>query len=484
LDEKHTRQIRTMFLKWCGSEPEQMERMPVSGSSRIYFRLSTLEKSAVAVYNDDIRENEAFISYGRHFKEKRLPVPEIYGVSDDKATYLQEDLGDHTLFSFIKDNAEKGDYPPEAVLYYQRVLEWLPQFQINGHQGLDYSKAYPRQAFDEQSMRWDLNYFKYYFLKLANISFDEQELENDYDTFVKFLLNAPSDYFLYRDFQSRNIMIKEGQPYFIDFQGGRRGALQYDLASLLYDAKAKIPNDIRKMLFDHYLNNLKAMKHVDDDLFIQYYHGFVLIRIMQAMGAYGFRGFYERKTHFLQSIPPALNNLRFLLGEMDSPIKIPHLNSVLNDLVDAPALKKYVRGFYNKNPLNIELMSFSYLKGLPGDKHGNGGGFLFDCRCIHNPGRYERYKHLNGRDNEVKEFLKQDGEADEFLKHAYLMVEQAVEKYLDRNFEHLFIGFGCTGGQHRSVYCTEEMKNHLKEKYGDQVQIYLKHREQEIEEKI
>jgi aminoglycoside/choline kinase family phosphotransferase len=470
--------ISDMFEKWSGTAAQGIQQLPQSGSYREYYRISGLQSSAMGVFNEDIKENIAFINFSKHFKSQGINVPEIYDVSNDKVSYLIEDLGDLTLFAFIQQQRKDAEMPDEVIHLYKKIVSTLPQLQIEAGKGLNYDDCYPRAAFDKQSMMWDLNYFKYYFLKLAKISFDEQLLEDDFQTFSDFLLGEKSDYFLYRDFQSRNIMIKNGELYFIDYQGGRKGALQYDLASLLNDSKANIPEKMKEEMLEHYLYAVEKIQPVDRQSFRQYYKGFVLIRLMQAMGAYGFRGFYERKTHFLQSIPFALKQLLYILDDLNLPVKVPHLIGVLNQLIDSPELKRYGKVFKNQVHLTVTIHSFSYKVGLPADESGNGGGFIFDCRCMHNPGRYEAYKTLTGKDPEVAEFLKKEKEVETFLQNAFQMVDQSVERYLERRFLHLQVNFGCTGGQHRSVYCAERLKEHLHQRFQQQLIIRIIHREQ------
>ncbi len=389
--------------------------------------------------------------------------------------YIQEDLGNTTLYQYIKDVHKGFEYPDELVELYKNVIDTLLRFQLEGSDGFDYSYCYPRAAFDEQSMMWDLNYFKYYFLKLAKISFDEQALEDDFLKFSKFLLQARHDYFLYRDFQSRNVMIRENQAYFIDYQGGRKGALYYDLASLLYDAKAEIPQEIRIELRDYYIDKLSIYQAVDKEEFNAYYSAYVLIRIMQAMGAYGFRGFYEKKTHFLQSIPLAIKNLDYLLNTVEMPTHVPELWRVLQSVCQSEELMQFSN---QDKKLTISIFSFSFRKGIPLDDSGNGGGFVFDCRAIHNPGRYDEYINLTGRDEPVINFLRNEKEMVNFLNSIFPLVDASVEKYIERGFSNLMVSFGCTGGQHRSVYSAEMLAAHVKAKYN--INITLNHREQGI----
>ncbi len=477
---KDNQTLKRTFENWSGEKAERITTIPQSGSYREYYRMRGKSKVAIGVYNEDLKENKAFLSFTKHFYSAGLPVSEVLAETDDGKMYLLSDLGNESLFDFVQNKRKQvGVFPGSGINAYKKALAILPEFQIRASRDLDYSVCYPRAAFDKQSMRWDLSYFKYYFLKLAKIPFDEQLLENEYKKFTKHLLSADSEYFLYRDFQSKNIMMVDENPYFIDYQGGRKGALQYDVASILYDSKANIPADIKDILLDYYLEILKDYLKFDREKWIRYYRSFVLIRLMQAMGAYGFRGFYERRTQFLKSIPYALKQLDYILNNDLFPRGFKYLESVLRSLTESKQLLKYRRKFDTLVPLNIEIVSFSYHEGLPVNTYGHGGGFIFDCRGIHNPGRYERFKDKNGMDREVMDFLHAGGEADEFLHNSIQLVEQTVDKYLNREFKHLQIAFGCTGGQHRSVYCAERMAENLREKYEDKINIKLIHREQE-----
>jgi aminoglycoside/choline kinase family phosphotransferase len=467
-------EIIQLFENHFNEKADSVEMLPGSGSYREYCRLINANRTVVGAFNSDIKENTAFLSFTSHFIKNGIPVPKVYAVSSDLKKYLLEDLGDTTLFDFLSSTREKEGFSENIISEYKKVLKELPKIQIVAGKNLDYSVCYPRAAFDKTSMMWDLNYFKYYFLKLAKIQFDEQALEDDFQLFTDYLLSADSDYFLYRDFQSRNVMLKDDKVYFIDYQGGRRGALQYDLASLLYDGKADIPESIRQQLFDLYVAELKKYIPVNDADFAAYFKGFVLIRIMQAMGAYGFRGFYEKKEHFLKSIPYALKNLEFLLKSVKLPIELPELFSVLNQLIHSEVLKEIGQ---TKSNLTITITSFSYKNGYPADPSGNGGGHVFDCRAINNPGRYPEYKTLTGKDLEVQEFLEQKSEIGIFLNAAKLIVDQSVKTYLERKFSHLSVSFGCTGGQHRSVYSAEKIAEHLKNNFP--VNVVLNHREQQ-----
>ena len=468
--------LRGLFYDWAGEEPDLLLPLAPSGSNRVYYRLKKGDKSAIGAFNPDRKENEAFIGFSRHFYSKDLPVPEIYAVGPDGLLYLQEDLGFTTLYSYL---LQKGDYFPDYLIrIYKRVVEQLARLQVEGGEGLDYSLCYPRAAFDKQSMIWDFNTFKYYFLRLADVPFDEQLLENDMEQFAEYLLQADSSHFMFRDFQTRNIMIRSGEPYFIDYQGGRRGALQYDLASLLYQAKANIPDDIRLELLEHYMDSLEQMLPVDRQQFVEYYYAFVLVRSIQVLGTYGFRGLYERKEYFINSIPFALRNLKWLFDNQKLAVKLPELEQALQRLIASKRFEPFDRIKGASSLLTVRINSFSYNKnGIPPDPTGNGGGFVFDCRFIHNPGRYEPYKKLTGRDEAVINFLKHHSQANDFMNDVFRIVDAAVEDYIDRSFTSLIVNFGCTGGQHRSVYAADTLVNHLKEKYG--VRVELNHIEQE-----
>ncbi|MDQ2178532.1 phosphotransferase [Marinifilum sp. D714] len=466
-----------LFEKWAQDKVIETELLPQSGSYREYIRIIGEKRTVLGAYNADLKENHAFISFSKHFLSKNLPVPEIYHQDDENGLYLLQDLGKTTLFDYILNLRVGEGFATDLVLIYKKIISQLVRFQVEGGEGLDFSACYPRDSFDKQSMIWDLHYFKYYFLKLAKIPFDEQLLENDFQKFSDYLLDAPRDYFLYRDFQSRNIMLVNGEPWFIDYQGGRRGALQYDLASLLYDAKADLPQEVRDELFDHYLQEIKKVQEVDLKAFESFFQGYVLIRIMQAMGAYGFRGFYERKEHFLKSIPYALKNLKTILGRLDMPVELPELTKALNEVVDSEFLQQV--GQEEEVKLHVEINSFSYRRGIPLDKSTNGGGFVFDCRAIHNPGRYQEYVEMTGKDQPVIDFFKKKSEMDEFLTSVCAIVDMSVDKYIKRKFTNLQVSFGCTGGRHRSVFSAESLAKHLREKFD--VNISLRHIEREIE---
>lgn len=465
--------LQQLYKEWAGEAPLSISLLPPSGSYRSYYRMTSSNTSALGAVNYDVSENIAFIEFSRFFDSHGLRVPKIFAVDDKKECYLLEDLGNQTLFDLLSTQRHGLDIPDNITSFYKESLKQLIRFQLKGRE-LDFSLCYPRASFDKQSMMWDLHYFKYYFLKLATIPFDEQLLENDFNKFAESLLKADGDYFMYRDFQSRNIMVVNDKPAFIDYQGGRKGPLQYDLASLLFDAKADLPHAFREELLNHYIALLSEEIAVDEVLFRKHYHGFVLIRTMQAMGAYGFRGFYEKKEHFLQSIPFAIQNLKYVLKQLPIEEEFPMLHKALTDVSNSKRLLEIA----GESKLTVTINSFSYKRGIPVDFSGNGGGYVFDCRAIHNPGRYPEYKEKTGKDPEVIAFFAQEPEMDEFLNNVYKMVNRSVEKYISRGFKHLMVNFGCTGGQHRSVFCAEELAKHLRKNYP--VKTNLKHLEQEM----
>src|ERR1700723_776604 len=346
----------------------------LGGSGRKIVRLASDAVSTIGILYGVREENAAFLEFSRHFRKHGLPVPEIYAEDLSQGAYLEEDFGDTSLFDFLSENRAGEKIAPAAVEAYRKVVAVLPRFQIEAGRDLDYSVCYPRGSFDRQSIAWDLNYFKYYFLRLAGGPFNEQDLEHDFGRLTKFLLSADRDYFMYRDFQSRNIMLRDGQPFFLDYQGGRKGALQYDIASLLYDAKADLPPELRQELLDHYLDCLAGFISLKRDAFMEHYYAFVYVRILQALGAYGFRGFYERKAHFLQSVPYALKNLRWLAEHVKLPIALPALLDALERMSSSEKLQQTAAPAAG---LVVHIFSFSFHHSMPTDESGNGGGFVF-----------------------------------------------------------------------------------------------------------
>ena len=469
----NTELLAQLYQSYTGEAPTSIEPLPGAGSNRKYFRLKGKE-SLIGVYGTSTEENRAFIYMARHFSQKGLPVPRILAEAADQSAYLQDDLGDISLFQFIKQGRESGNFSDEETNILKRTIRLLPQIQFEGSKEMDFSYCYPLATFNHRSVLWDLNYFKYCFLKATGLEFQENLLEDDFERMADTLLQIEPQVFMYRDFQSRNIMIREEKTYFIDFQGGRKGPFYYDVASFLWQAKANYPDSLRQELLDEYLDALRPYHAIDKEQFLTTLRHFVLFRTLQVLGAYGFRGYFEKKAHFIQSVPYAIENLRQLL-ETDFP-EYPYLCLMLRKLTELPQFAS----IRNRRKLTVRVMSFSYKKGIPEDPSGNGGGYVFDCRAVHNPGKYEQYKQLTGRDKPVIDFLEQDGEILQFLEHVDALADAHVQRFLERGFTNLSICFGCTGGQHRSVYSAEHVAHHLNEKFG--VRIRLIHREQHIEQ--
>jgi aminoglycoside/choline kinase family phosphotransferase len=446
----------------------------LGGSGRNIIRLSNEQATAIGILYGVREENVAFVEFSRTFRRHGLPVPEIYAEDLAHGAYLEQDLGDITLYDFLFANRAGDEISPEVMEAYSRVVEVLPRFQVEARHDINYKVCYPRTSFDRQSIAWDLNYFKYYFLRLAGIPFNEQALENDFARLTKFLLGADRDYFLYRDFQSRNVMLVEDSPFFLDYQGGRKGALQYDIASLLFDSKADLPPQLREQLLDHYLDTLAGFIPLQREEFLHYYYGYVYVRMMQALGAYGFRGFYERKSHFLQSVPYALKNIRWLLHNATLPIQLPALMAALTSMLASETLQDVAAESDN---LTVRITSFSFHRGLPKDDTGHGGGFVFDARSLPNPGREEAFKPLTGRDVPVAEYLERQESVQQYFSNVVSLVDAAISNYQGRGFKYLAVSFGCTGGQHRSVYLAEQLAKHLRERNG--LDVVVKHRELE-----
>src|SRR6267378_195933 len=462
--------LKKLFEQHFHAPPDHLVALQgdLGGSGRKIIRLSNEKTSAIGILYGVREENAAFLEFSKHFRRHGLPVPEIYAEALNQGAYLEEDLGDTTLFEFLSKNRSGGNIAPEVVEAYRKVVAVLPRFQVEAGRDLNYEVCYPISSFDRQSIAWDLNYFKYYFLRLAGIPFNEQALEDDFGRFTDFLLSAPRDYFLYRDFQSRNIMLRHGQPFFVDYQGGRQGALQYDIASLLYDAKADLPPDLRQQLLDHYLDSLARFIRLDREAFMRHYYAYVYIRILQALGAYGFRGFYERKAHFLQSVPYALKNLRWLLQHVRLPVPLPAMMDAFKGMLASEKLQGLATDADN---LVVRIFSFSFHHGLPKDESGNGGGFIFDGRNLPNPGREERFKSLTGKDAPVIDYLNQQESVHQFLASVYSLVDSSLGNYQQRGFKNLMVSFGCTGGQHRSVFLAEQLARRLRARNGLQVAV-------------
>ncbi len=465
--------IVALFTQTFGGPPERVTRLAADGSQRAYYRLAGgAPGSVVGAHGPEPEENRAFLSFSRALRGAGLPVPEIHAADEGLGIWLEEDLGDTTLFAALSDaRAGGGAFPASVLACYEQVVELLPRFQVDGARAVDFADAYPRAAFDEQSMLWDLNYFKYHFLKLAHVPFREQRLENDFRRLVDHLLATDTGYFLYRDFQSRNIMLREGRPWFVDYQGGRRGAAQYDVASLLYDAKADLPEDVRAHLLERYLAAFTAHAGGDRARFLETYNGYVLIRIMQAMGAYGYRGFFERKPRFLESVPYAARNVARLL-ETGLPVELPEVEAVFRHIVQAWAGRR--SPLESPRGLHVHVSSFSYRDGLPEDDAGHGGGFVFDCRSLSNPGRLAELSGLVGTQPGIATFLEALPETDAFWKHVLALVEAHIANFRQRNFSDFSVAFGCTGGQHRSVYFADRLARHVRERHPD-VTVDIRH---------
>lgn len=456
--------LKNLYEKTFGVFPNSIIPLTQAGSNRRYFRLSG-PQTVVGVVGCSADENKAFIYLDNHFNSKGLPVPRMIAVSEDNMAYLLEDLGDITLFDCR-----------ESVELLKKAVHALPNFQYKGADGLDFARCYPVSDFDRQAILWDLNYFKYCFLNTTGIPYLEGKLEEDFHRLAAKLSANPQATFMYRDFQSRNVMIKDGEPYFIDFQGGRRGPAEYDLVSFITQARAAYPEAVKDVLIDTYIESASRYVVIDPIKFRERLRLFALLRNLQVLGAYGFRGKFERKSHFLKSIPPALAGLEKLL---EKPFEeYPYLTDLLHRMVKM-ALPKVATG-KTESTLTVTVTSFSYKKGIPEDSSGNGGGFVFDCRGMENPGRYEEYRSITGLDRPVIEFLERKGEILNFIDHCFNLVDPSVECYDRRGFSSLMVSFGCTGGQHRSVYAAQKMAEHIKNKYPH-VKVHLLHREQKID---
>ncbi len=464
-------ELNELVEQFTTNKPDRVEKLPQSGGDRVYFRIFAKDQTYIATYNTNVEENKTFIYCTNHFRSQGLPMPEILGVNEAQSIYLQQDLGTQSLL----DKLEELGYTDEVYQLYQTTLQHLSQVQIMGHNGFDYDQCLTAKEFGKQAMLSDLLYFKYYFLDTLKLPYDKQALLNDFDTLSSYLDNSGDKYFMYRDFQSRNVMVKERSIFFIDYQGGMKGALQYDVASLLWQAKANLPQKWKEQLLDEYMDETEKnlLSVIDRPMFVSQYNGYVLIRLLQVLGAYGFRGLFERKAHFLSSIPLALKNLAFFLSNHKINVETPELNKMLTAIAASDIAERFETVKANEaTPLVVSIFSFSYKQNIPVDNTGNGGGFLFDMRGIVNPGRFAEFKQLTGRDKEVKDFLEQKTQMGEFLNNAFNIVDISVEDYIKRDFASLLVGFGCTGGQHRSVYAADAMARHLKNKFGVKVEVH------------
>lgn len=467
--------LEKLFTNYVGRRPDTIEELGSSGSNRRYFRLVAGEVSLIGVLGTNLQENEAFLDFDEQFASEGLPVPEVLAVSNDRMSYLQTDLGNTLLFNAIEKGRLTHVFSADERELLVKTIRLLPAFQFAKNGKFNFAKSFPTKEFDRRSIMWDLNYFKYCFLKATGLEFEENLLEDDFSRMADRLLEGDCDGFMYRDFQSRNVMIKDGSPWFIDFQGGRKGPCYYDVASFLWQAKAGYPDELRQELIEEYLDACEDYREIDCEQFKKELKQFVLFRTLQVLGAYGFRGYFEKKPHFMQSVPYALENLRKLLME-ESFEEYPYLSKMLHELVN---MKQFTDDL-EKRQLTVKVLSFAYKKGIPNDSSGNGGGYVFDCRAVNNPGKYERYKPFTGLDKQVIDFLEEDGEVFDFLEHCYALVDATTKRYIERGFTNLMVAFGCTGGQHRSVYCAQHMAEHLNKEFN--VKVELVHREQNIEQ--
>ncbi len=474
-------QITELFKTYSTKNIESINKLPQSGGDRVYYRLVTNDgKSFIATASDNLKENETFLYFTQHFKNVQAPVPIILVINDAKTIYIQEDFGDASLLSILE---EKG-FTEDVKNLYKKTLKALAALQIKGDENLDYKKCITSKEFGKQAILSDFLYFKYYFLDTLKIAYDKEKLGDDLDALSNYLNHADFKFFLYRDFQSRNVMIKDGEPHFIDYQGGMQGALQYDVASMLWQAKADLTDEWKTELLHYYIEcaEKELSLTIDVTRFVSQYNGYVLIRLLQVLGAYGFRGLLERKAHFLTSIPLALRNLKSFLQNNKMGISVPEFERVLELIVANEVIHRFEPIKATADTLlTVQIKSFSFLKsGYPKNVSDNGGGFVFDCRGILNPGRIEQHKKETGRDKPVQDYLTEKTRMEEFLAGVFSTVDISVEDYIKRNFEILEVNFGCTGGQHRSVYAADSLARHLKNKYG--VKTVVKHVEQNFEE--
>jgi aminoglycoside/choline kinase family phosphotransferase len=473
-----TDRIKELFATFSPAVINSIDKLPQAGSERQYFRINSSNKSFIATYGANIKENDSFIYFSEHFNKKNLATAQILCINKEKDIYIQEDFGDVSLLNKL----EEQGYVESIYNLYKESLHQLALVQIKGHEELNYKKCLTNTSFGKQAILADLLYFKYYFLDALRRPYDKQKLIDDFEALSNYLSHTEYKFFMFRDFQSRNIMVKEDNTvHFIDYQGGMKGAPQYDVASLLWQAKANLPDEWKHNLLEDYINSFEKIvaETVDRDVFRSQYNGYVLIRLLQVLGAYGFRGLFERKAHFLTSIPLALQNLKWFINNQSIGIAVPEFKKVLEICISDAVMEEFTPVQATaETPLVVTINSFSFIKtGYPKDETINGGGFVFDMRGILNPGRFDDYKHLSGQDKPVKDFLEQQTKMPDFLNSVYSIVDISVEDYIKRGFDHLAINFGCTGGQHRSVYAAEAIARHLRNKF--KVKIILEHTNKE-----
>jgi len=467
-----TEKIGEVFSRNNDTPVLSIDKLPQAGSDRLYFRIHTKDKTYIATYGPNIKENETFLAFSRHFRAQCLPVPEIFSVNESRTAYLQQDLGTISLL----DKLEELGRTAYVFELYKKSLRKLASLQIKGHEGLDYNLCLTAKEFGKQAILSDLLYFKYYFLDTLHLPYDKQTMLDDFDALASYLTKTEYKYFMFRDFQSRNIIVNEDEVFFIDYQGGMKGAPQYDVASMLWQARANLPDEWKENLLVDYMNAFENLigSSLERNIFRSQYNGYVLIRLLQVLGAYGFRGLFERKAQFLTSIPLALNNLKWFFENQSLGIAVPEFSKVLSICISDEVVEHFTPlQASEQTPLLVKICSFSYRKGIPQDESGNGGGFIFDCRGILNPGRIQEFKTMHGRDKSVMDYLEQQTRMNEFLNSVFDIVDITVEDYIGRGFESLMVSFGCTGGQHRSVYAADALARHLRNKF--KVKIELKH---------
>ena len=470
--------ISELYKDWKGGGHKQLDVLPQSGSERRYFRLYDTNESVIGTYGANTKENEVFIYFSNHFRKKDLPVANILAVNDTLTAYLQEDFGDRSLLHIL----EGKKFTDEVYFLFKRSLEALAELHVKGDEGLNYNLCLTNAEFGKQAIMADLLYFKYYFLDALRRPYDKQKLIDDFEALSIYLTRTEYKYFMFRDFQSRNILVKDDNSiHFIDYQGGMKGAPQYDVASMLWQARANLPDEWKENLLVDYMNAFENLigSSLERNIFRSQYNGYVLIRLLQVLGAYGFRGLFERKAQFLTSIPLALRNLKWFFENQSFGIAVPEFSKVLSLCVSDEVVEHFTPLQANEQtPLIVRICSFSYRKGIPQDETGNGGGFVFDCRGILNPGRIHEFKTMHGRDKSVMDYLEQRTRMNEFLNSVFDIVDITVEDYIGRGFESLAVSFGCTGGQHRSVYAADALARHLRNKF--KVKIELKHCVQDL----
>jgi aminoglycoside/choline kinase family phosphotransferase len=473
--------VKNLYTEWKGIQPVSVDVLPISGSERRYFRLHEKERSIIGTYGANIKENESFIYFSEYFHKKKLTVPEIYAISADRMFYLQEDFGDVSLLNCL----ETDGFTQPVYDLFKKSLAALASLQVNGDKGLDYKRCLTNKEFGKEAIMADLLYFKYYFLDALRKPYDKQRLIKDFEALSNYLTHTEYKYFMFRDFQSRNIFVKGvgggesnhgNSVHFIDYQGGMKGAPQYDVASMLWQARANLPGEWKEKLLADYMDVFEILidAPLDKNIFHSQYNGYVLIRLLQVLGAYGFRGLFERKAQFLTAIPLGLRNLKEFFQHQSTGISVPEFRKVLDLCVSDEVIEQFTPvQATEQTPLVVKINSFSYRKGCPADETSNGGGFVFDCRGILNPGRIEEFKTQHGRDKAVKDFLEQQTKMPDYLNSVFDIVDMTVEDYIKRGFESLMVSFGCTGGQHRSVYAADALARHLRNKF--KVKIELKH---------